>query len=292
MGSKNKLKRFRENETFNNVIQPTREEAVSGVFPLKGKWNDEFFKNDNPIVLELGCGKGEYTVNLAKKFPEKNFIGIDIKGARFWRGAKTAMEDGITNTAFLRTQIELIDCFFAENEVSEIWITFPDPQIKYKRTKHRMTNEAFLERYKKVLKPSGLMHLKTDSEFMHGYTLGLLHGLGHEVIYANHNIYRNEGAPEEVTSIQTFYEISILSKENRLLIFGLKLSDDAFNNTIFCYVFSCFDGSSASGAYKSYSGEDKCYQRKAQRNSICSWCSNSGDDPSVFGSSYFQIFVQ
>lgn len=213
MGSKNKLKRFNdENETFNNVIQPTREEAVSGVFPLKGKWNDEFFKNDNPIVLELGCGKGEYTVNLAKKFPEKNFIGIDIKGARFWRGAKTAMEDGITNTAFLRTQIELIDCFLAENEVQEIWITFPDPQIKYKRTKHRMTNEAFLERYKKVLKPSGLMHLKTDSEFMHGYTLGLLHGLGHEVIYANHNIYRNEGAPEEVTSIQTFYENQYLEQ--------------------------------------------------------------------------------
>ena len=223
MGSKNKLKRFRENETFNNVIQPTREEAVSGVFPLKGKWNDEFFKNDNPIVLELGCGKGEYTVNLAKKFTEKNFIGIDIKGARFWRGAKTAMEDGITNTAFLRTQIELIDCFFAENEVSEIWITFPDPQIKYKRTKHRMTNEAFLERYKKVLKPSGLMHLKTDSEFMHGYTLGLLHGLGHEVIYANHNIYRNEGAPEEVTSIQTFYENQYLEQGKPITYIRFKI---------------------------------------------------------------------
>ncbi len=210
VGSKNKLKRFSENETFTNVFQPTREEVVGDQFPLKGKWNSEFFKNDNPIVLELGCGKGEYSVGLAERFPEKNFIGIDIKGARFWRGAKTAVETGMNNVAFVRTQIELINHIFAENEVSEIWITFPDPQIKYKRTKHRMTNAEFLERYKKILKPSGLMHLKTDSEFMHGYTLGLLHGLGLEVIYANHNIYKNEGAPAEVTGIQTFYESQYL----------------------------------------------------------------------------------
>lgn len=210
VGSKNKLKRFSENETFTNVFQPTREEVVGDQFPLKGKWNSEFFKNDNPIVLELGCGKGEYSVGLAERFPEKNFIGIDIKGARFWRGAKTAVETGMNNVAFVRTQIELINHIFAENEVSEIWITFPDPQIKYKRTKHRMTNAEFLDRYKKILKPSGLMHLKTDSEFMHGYTLGLLHGLGHEVIYANHNIYKNEGAPAEVTGIQTFYESQYL----------------------------------------------------------------------------------
>lgn len=210
VGSKNKLKRFKENETFTNVFQPTREEVVGDQFPLRGKWSSDFFKNDNPIVLELGCGKGEYSVGLAERFPEKNFIGIDIKGARFWRGAKTAVESGMNNVAFVRTQIELINHIFAENEVSEIWITFPDPQIKYKRTKHRMTNAEFLERYKKVLKPSGFMHLKTDSEFMHGYTLGLLHGLGHEVIYANHNIYKNEGAPAEVTGIQTFYESQYL----------------------------------------------------------------------------------
>ncbi|WP_264560224.1 tRNA (guanosine(46)-N7)-methyltransferase TrmB [Flavobacterium sp. N2270] len=206
MGSKNKLKRFKENETFANVFQPTREEVVGGTFPLKGKWRSDFFKNDNPVVLELGCGKGEYSVGLAKLNPNKNFIGIDIKGARFWRGAKTAIEDSMNNVAFLRTQIELIEHCFAKDEVDEIWITFPDPQIKYKRTKHRMTNAEFLENYKKVLKPNGLMHLKTDSEFMHGYTLGLLHGAGHEVIYANHNVYKNEGAPKEVTSIQTFYE--------------------------------------------------------------------------------------
>lgn len=210
MGSKNKLKRFKENETFVNVFQPTREEVVADQFPLKGKWNSDFFKNDHPIVLELGCGKGEYSVGLAQRSPDKNFIGIDIKGARFWRGAKTAVENGLHNVAFLRTQIELIEHCFAANEVSEIWITFPDPQIKYKRTKHRMTNASFLDNYKKILKTNGLMHLKTDSEFMHGYTLGLLHGAGHEVLYANHNIYKNEGAPAEVTGIQTFYESQYL----------------------------------------------------------------------------------
>jgi tRNA (guanine-N7-)-methyltransferase len=206
VGSKNKLKRFRENETFGNVIEPTREEVVLGAFKWKGNWNKEFFKNDHPLILELGCGKGEYSVGLAERYPKKNFIGIDIKGARFWRGAKTAVENNLTNVGFLRTQIELLEFCFAENEVDEIWITFPDPQIKYKRTKHRMTNSEFLQRYKKVLKPDGLMNLKTDSEFMHGYTLGLLHGEGHEVLYANHNVYRNEGAPEVVTAIQTFYE--------------------------------------------------------------------------------------
>ena len=206
MGSKNKLKRFKENETFENVFQPSREEVAAGDFSLRGKWNADFFKNTNPLILELGCGKGEYTVGLAEKYPEKNFIGIDIKGARFWRGAKTAVEDQLHNVAFIRTQIELVDCIFGQHEVDEIWITFPDPQIKYKRTKHRMTNTEFLQLYKKILKPDGLVNLKTDSEFMHGYTLGLLHGAGHEVLYANHNVYVNEGAPSEVTEIQTFYE--------------------------------------------------------------------------------------
>lgn len=223
MGSKNKLKRFKENETFKNVIQPTREEVFSNSLDLKGNWKRDFFKNEKPLILELGCGKGEYSVNLARKYPAINFLGIDIKGARFWRGAKTALEEGLVNVAFLRTQIELIDLLFAENEVDEIWITFPDPQIKYKRTKHRMTNSEFLQNYKKVLKPNGIMHLKTDSEFMHGYTLGLLHGEGHEVLYANHNIYRNEGAPEEVTGIQTFYESQYLEKNKPITYIKFKL---------------------------------------------------------------------
>lgn len=212
VGSKNKLKRFRENETFSNVYQPTREEVINNNFNLKGNWNKEVFKNNNPIILELGCGKGEYSVELARRFPEKNFVGIDIKGSRFWRGAKTAVEENLPNVAFLRTQIELIENCFANDEVDEIWITFPDPQIKYKRTKHRLTNEEFLTRYKNILKPEGTINLKTDSEFMHGYTLGLLHGAGHKVLYANHNVYRNEGAPEVVTAIQTFYESQYLEQ--------------------------------------------------------------------------------
>ncbi|MDO7136824.1 MULTISPECIES: tRNA (guanosine(46)-N7)-methyltransferase TrmB [Algibacter] len=223
MGSKNKLKRFRENETFSNVFQPSREELVESTFSLKGEWRSKVFKNDNPLVLELGCGKGEYSVALAQKYPNKNFIGVDIKGARFWRGAKTAVEENIPNVAFLRTQIELIDHAFANNEVDEIWITFPDPQIKYKRTKHRMTNAVFLERYKQILKPDGVMNLKTDSEFMHGYTLGLLHGAGHEVLYANHNVYKQEGSPEEVTSIQTFYESQYLEKNKPITYIKFKI---------------------------------------------------------------------
>ncbi|TNJ44244.1 tRNA (guanosine(46)-N7)-methyltransferase TrmB [Tamlana fucoidanivorans] len=223
MGSKNKLRRFKENETFKNVIQPTRDMLVHSNFKLKGKWRETFFKNENPLVLELGCGKGEYTVALAKKYPNKNFIGIDIKGARFWRGAKTAVEKQIENVAFLRTQIELIDYAFGDQEVDEIWITFPDPQIKYKRTKHRMTNAQFLERYKKILKPEGFINLKTDSEFMHGYTLGLLHGAGHEVVYANHDVYKQEGSPEEVTSIQTFYESQYLEQNKAITYIKFKI---------------------------------------------------------------------
>lgn len=187
-------------------MQPSREEIVDQTYLLKGNWNRDFFKNTNPIILELGCGKGEYSVAMAQANPNKNFIGIDIKGARFWRGAKTALEENMHNVGFMRTQIELIDLIFAENEVDEIWITFPDPQIKYKRTKHRLTNSDFLKKYKQILKPEGLVNLKTDSEFMHGYTLGLLHGEGHEILHANHDVYKNVYSPKEVVEIQTFYE--------------------------------------------------------------------------------------
>jgi tRNA (guanine-N7-)-methyltransferase len=204
LGSKNKLKRFKENESFKNVIQPSREEVLDGL-SLRGEWHS-FFGNTNPIILELGCGKGEYSVSLAEKYPDKNFIGVDIKGARFWRGAKTAIENKLGNVAFLRTQIELIDSCFAENEVSEIWITFPDPQIKYKRTKHRLITRPFLEKYQYILEKKGFMHLKTDSEFLHGYLLGLLHEGGHEVLYAHHDIYNSSSPPLEATAIQTFYE--------------------------------------------------------------------------------------
>tara|TARA_R100000935_G_C2825331_1_gene161968 strand:+ start:785 stop:1459 length:675 start_codon:yes stop_codon:yes gene_type:complete len=206
LGSKNKLRRFKENETFKNVVQPSREEVFNNALELKGNWSKKFFNNDKPLVLELGCGKGEYTLSLAQNNPNVNFLGIDIKGARFWRGAKIALEENLTNVGFLRTQIELVDYLFAENEVDEIWITFPDPQIKYKRTKHRLTNESFLRKYKTILKPNGVVHLKTDSEFMHGYTLGLLHGKEEIIEYAHHDVYGSQGAPEAVTNIQTFYE--------------------------------------------------------------------------------------
>ena len=162
---------------------------------------------------------------LAQRYPNKNFIGIDIKGARFWRGAKTAIEENIPNVAFLRTQIELIDHAFAKHEVDEIWITFPDPQIKYKRTKHRMTNADFLQSYKNVLNAEGVVNLKTDSEFMHGYTLGLLHGEKHEVLYAHHDVYNNEQhAPKEVIDTQTFYESQYLETGKAITYIKFRLN--------------------------------------------------------------------
>jgi tRNA (guanine-N7-)-methyltransferase len=221
LGSKNKLKRFRDNDSFENVIQPSRQEILKG-FEFKGRWNT-IFSNSNPIVLELGCGKGEYTLALAERYPEKNFIGIDIKGARLWRGAKTALENKLPNVRFLRMNIELIDAVFDESEVSEIWITFPDPQIKYKRTKHRLTNIHFLDRYKKILDGDGLVHLKTDSEFLHGYTLGLLQGLDKEIVYSNNDVYRQSGSPAVVTEVQTFYESQYLEMGKPITYLSFKI---------------------------------------------------------------------
>jgi len=224
LGSKNKLKRFKENLTFKNVIQPSREILVDNNFEYKGKWGDLFFKNNNPIIIELGCGKGEYSTELAKLNPEKNFIGIDIKGARFWRGAKTAVDEGLNNIAFVRSQIELIDKIFSKGEVSEIWITFPDPQIKFKREKHRLINLKFINLYKNILVPNGIINLKTDSEFLHGYMLGLIKSTNFlELIYANHNIYNNSGAPDDVLSIQTFYELKFLKQKKPITFINFKV---------------------------------------------------------------------
>ena len=205
MGSKNKLKRFKENLNFTNLFQPTRDDLIEKNFELRGKWNS-FFKNDNPIVLELGCGKGEYTTELAKLNPNKNYIGIDIKGARIWKGAKESIQNNLNNVCFIRTQIELIDKIFCNQEISEIWITFPDPQQKIQRKKHRLTNAIFMSMYKKILKKGGEVNLKTDSEFLHGYTLGIIEGMGIDPIFSNHNIYSNNNAPKEALEIKTFYE--------------------------------------------------------------------------------------
>ncbi len=216
---KNKLRRFEENKTFKHLFQPTREEVLKA-FPLRGEWKKNYFKNDNPLVLELGCGKGEYAVGLGKRFPEKNFIGIDIKGARLWRGAKTVQEENLNNVAFVRTQIELLPYLFGPNEVDEIWITFPDPQIKYRRTKHRLTHPNFLKQYAEFLHPNGTINLKTDSEFLHGYTLGVIQVLGYSILYSNHDIYHpdNLDVPKVATEIQTHYE-GLFKKEEKAITY-------------------------------------------------------------------------
>ena len=168
--AKRKLQRFAEVETFDNVAKPTIEEAMNDSFPLKGKWHKDFFNNDNPIVLELACGKGEYTIGLAKNYANKNFIGIDIKGNRLWNGAKYALQNKMTNVAFVKTRIDFITNLFGPDEVSEIWITFPDPQKPKNRARKRLTGEMFLERYRRLMKKGGTVNLKTDSTFFYEYT--------------------------------------------------------------------------------------------------------------------------
>ena len=172
-------------------------------FPLKGNWQSDFFRNGNPIVLELGCGKGEYTVGLGNLFPDKNFIGVDIKGARMWSGAKESRESGMTNIAFLRTNIELINHFFAPGEVAEIWLTFPDPQMK-KATK-RLTSTRFMQLYRTILAPDGLVHLKTDSPFLYAYTAEMVK-VNAFPVNANVSDLYNSGRTDEILSIKTFYE--------------------------------------------------------------------------------------
>ena len=206
---KNKLKKFGEMETFPNVFQFPFAALKENGFPLKGKWNEEFFHNDNPIVLELGCGKGEYAVGLAKRYPDRNFIGVDIKGARMWTGAKQSVLDGMTNVAFLRTNIELIAEFFAPGEVSEIWITFPDPQMK--KVNKRLTSVRFLTLYRKILKENGLVHLKTDSPFLYTYTDASVKLNGFDVEINTDDLYHS-GIDDDILGIQTFYEKQWLAR--------------------------------------------------------------------------------
>ncbi|MDO9153656.1 MAG: tRNA (guanosine(46)-N7)-methyltransferase TrmB [Paludibacter sp.] len=201
---KNKLSKFSDMETYPHVFQVSSHEIRDGgAFDLKGKWNDKFFKNKNPIVLELGCGKGEYTVGLAELFPEKNFIGVDIKGARMWTGAKTSLQKGLKNAAFLRTNIEMIHHFFAAGEVSEIWLTFPDPQMK-KVTK-RLTATNFMQSYQQFVTPNGVIHLKTDSNFMFTYTNLMVKTNHYPVLFSNSDLY-NSDLNDPILQIKTFYE--------------------------------------------------------------------------------------
>lgn len=222
--ARKKLARFDDNAKFPHVIEPARGELQED-WPMRGAWRERHFKNDHPLVLELGCGKGEYTVALARKFPDKNFIGIDIKGARIWYGAKETAEAGLDNAAFLRTQIELLNRCFAPHEVDEIWITFPDPQIKYARTKHRLTHPRFLALYRQVLKPDGLVHLKTDSAFLHGYTQATLEGLGADIRYCYYDIdLQLKHDPQHVLhTVRTHYEQLFRQKGAKITYIQFKL---------------------------------------------------------------------
>ena len=209
---KDKLKKFAENKTFRCLVQPEFDEIFGKDHPLKGRWHADFFRNDRPIVLELGCGKGEYTVALAADDPARNYIGVDIKGARMWRGAKTATEQGMDNVGFLRTRIEFINGLFAEGEVDEIWITFPDPQLKSRRAKKRLTSPLFLGYYARILSPGGWINLKTDSKHLFGYTNEVVRRYGLPCEVSNADIY-GTGYADEVLSVKTAYEQMFLERK-------------------------------------------------------------------------------
>ncbi len=206
---KDKLRRFAEVATFKNVVQ------LDAGKDYKGQWAKEFFGNDKPIILELACGKGEYTVNLAKLFPQTNFIGVDFKGNRIWRGAKTALEEGIDNVGFLRIQIESILEHFEENEISEIWITFPDPQPQDSREKKRLTSPRFLEKYKIILQNDGIMHLKTDNDGFYAYTLEQIAAANMPVTKETTDLYVSN-LVDEVLSIKTYYEKKYLADDKNI----------------------------------------------------------------------------
>jgi tRNA (guanine-N7-)-methyltransferase len=219
---KGKLQKFAENENFGNLFQPSYEDVSEKGFDLKGKWAKCFFKNNHPIVLELGCGKGEYTVGLAEKYPDKNFIGIDIKGARLWQGLKTSNEKNMPNVAFIRTKISNIELFFAKNEISEIWITFPDPQPK--KENKRLISAAFLDRYKNMLIQGAVIHLKTDDTMLYEYTLNdVVIAKNYPLLYHSDDLYGND-EELEVKEIRTFYEKTWLEmgKKIKYIRFGVK----------------------------------------------------------------------
>ena len=221
---KNKRARWAEMKGFGNVIEPPFEEIFRRNHPLKGKWHNEWFGNNNPIALELGCGKGEYTVALATRYPDKNIIGIDIKGARMWRGAKDLHIMQLPNAAFLRTRIEFNDSFFAPDEVSEIWLTFPDPQMKREREKKRLSGPFFLNYYRQYLKNNGIIHLKTDSSELYDYTLSLAKVNGLEIISAVTDLY-GEMRDDPMLSIRTHYEEIFLKQGIPITYLSFRLPD-------------------------------------------------------------------
>ena len=220
---KNKLKKFEQMNSYAHVKQPALDELKGG-FSLKGNWRKVFFKNQNPIVLELGCGMGEYTVGLANKFPNTNFLGIDIKGARMWQGATRAVESGMKNVGFLRIRIDWIEMCFSKNEIDEIWITFPDPQLKKRRANKRLTHPNFLKKYQSILKKGGNIHLKTDSQFLHGFTLGVIAAEGHILEDSTHHLYK-ENTQREHVEIKTHYEHIFLNEGKPITYLRFQLND-------------------------------------------------------------------
>lgn len=217
---KNKLKKFAEMREFTCALQYPREELIKSGFPHRGSWNGGVFADAAPIVVELGCGKGEYTVGLAKSDATRNYIGVDIKGARMWRGAKTVEEEGLTNAKFLRAEIENINHFFAPGEVEEIWITFPDPQMQ--KTRKRLTSTRFLNLYRQLLRDCGVVNLKTDSPFLYEYTRRLVELNGFEVLMNTDDLY-GSGLADPVSSIKTFYEQQWLARGKKIKLLSFRL---------------------------------------------------------------------
>ena len=223
---KDKLKRFAEMEHFENVFQPTMAALKEG-FAMKGKWHSDFFKNDLPIVVELGCGRGEYTVGMAQKYPNKNFIGVDIKGSRIWRGAKTAVEDKMNNVAFIRSKVDFIEHLFTENEVSEIWLTFSDPQPK--RPRKRLTSKLFVDRYRKIMHKEGIVNIKTDSDLLFESTLEQIEEHGYSCSLSSWDVYGELvlTASEELKDlmeIKTYYEQKWLTEGKKIKFAQFKIN--------------------------------------------------------------------
>jgi tRNA (guanine-N7-)-methyltransferase len=213
--AKKKLKRFAEVATFSNTFQHMPTSPVLDDFILKGKWRHEYFQNDRPIVLELGCGRGEYTIGLSRQFPEKNFIGIDLKGARIWKGAKEAIETDLKNVAFIRARVDKIEKLFSAQEADELWITFPDPQLQKPKEHKRLTSPDFIAKYKEILREGGIVHLKTDNRPFYDYTLEVVKRLNLKLIFATDDLYGKSHEfpfPEGLLSIRTFYENMFMEK--------------------------------------------------------------------------------
>ena len=233
--AKKKLQHFAEMKEFGCVFQPDMEDVRSGKFALRGHWHRDYFKNDRPITVELGCGKGEYSIALARRYPGRNFIGVDIKGARLWKGAKTAHLESLENVAFLRTKVEFIDAVFAPGEVDEIWLTFSDPQPKDRKGTKRLTGVPFLNRYRRILSPGGKVHLKTDSTHLFCATLDTLESQGNTAEAVYEDIYgadRAELTPEEAEclEIKTFYEKKFLDAGKKITYIRFKLDERVEEN--------------------------------------------------------------